>query len=270
MRIRHAFRAVSLGVAAALALVASQPARAADHLVVGKAFPGAFPFAPADIAKETGIFATHDLDVTVTDFMGAAKLQQGLISGDVDIGLGSGTDMAFIVKGAPEKAVAAMAGPPLSYGIFVPADTGIKTIADLKGMRQAVASPNSLVEWMLRHFSTLQGWGPNGIVSVYVSGSTAASVAALKTHQVDAMNAGTDVALALQKQGEGTFLVNYGKYIKTFITHAIFASNTLIAQRPDVLRRFLSAWLETIAYMHAHPRESAKIVGTVDGSMIPK
>jgi len=49
--------------------------------------------------------------VTLNDFMGAAKLEQGMASGDIDVGIGSGTDMAFIVKGAPVKAVAAVAGP---------------------------------------------------------------------------------------------------------------------------------------------------------------
>ena len=265
MRVRYGLRCLGIAVGAAMLVIASRPASAADHINVGKAFPGAFPFSPADIGVEAGIFAKYDIDATLNDFMGAAKLEQGIASGDIDIGLGSGTDMAFIVKGAPEKAVAAMAGPPLSYGIFVPAGGGIDTIADLKGKRQAVASPNSLVAWMLRHFSLLQGWGETGIVSVYVSGSTAASLAAVKTHQVDMMNAGTDVAYGLEKKGEGKLIVNYGKYIKTFITHAIFANNTLIAQHPEVLRRFLEAWFETIAYMNSHKDESAKIVSTVDG-----
>lgn len=262
---RRFLRCSAVACSIALGSLLPRTALAADKLMLGKAFPGAFPFSAADIGVQSGIFAKNGLDVTLVDFMGAAKLEQGIASGDIDIGLGSGTDMAFIVKGAPEKAVAAMAGPPLSYGIFIPADTNIKTIADLKGKRQAVASPNSLVAWMLRHFSLLQGWGENGIISVYVSGSTAASLAALRTHQVDMMNGGTDVAYGLEKKGEGRLIVNYGKYIKTFITHAIFANNTLIAQRPDVLRRFLKGWFETIAYMNEHHEEGAKIVSTVDG-----
>ena len=251
--------------AAAVVVAMIIPAHAADHINLGKAFPGAFPFSPADIGKEVGIFAKHELDVTLIDFMGAAKLEQGIASGDIDIGLGSGTDMAFIVKGVPVKAVAAIAGPPLSYGIFVAATGPVKTVADLKGKRQAVASPNSLVSWMLRHFSLLQGWGESGIQQVYVSGSTAASLAALRTGQVDAMNSGTDVAYGLEKKGEGKFIVNYGEYIRTFITHAIFASNTMIEKHPETLRRFLAAWFETITYMNEHHEESAKIVSAVDG-----
>jgi len=262
MRVRDFFRMLVLGLGTTLRLAV--PASAADHLTVGKAFPTAFPFAPVDIADQSGILAKYGIEATITGFMGASKLQQGIASGDVDIGLGSGTDMAFIVKGAPEKAVADMAGPPLSYGIFVP-PKGFAGIADLKGKRVAVASPNSLIEWMLRHFSQQQGWGLGGIQSVYVSGSTAASLAALRTNQVDAMSSGTDVAYQLEKQGEGRLLVNYGNFFRSFITHAIFASDTLIAKRPEVLRRFLRAWFDTIAFMNEHKAEGAKIVATVDG-----
>ena len=90
-------------------------ASAADKLVVGKAFPTSFGFIPINVGVEAGIMASHGLDVTIIGFEGAPKLQQGITAGDVDVGLGSGTDMAFVMKGAPDKAVAAMAGPPLAY-----------------------------------------------------------------------------------------------------------------------------------------------------------
>src|SRR5215469_1626360 len=157
-------------VIAALWTVAAGSAAAADKLVVGKAFPTSFAFVPINVGVETGIMAKYGLDVTILGFQGAPKLQQGITAGDVDIGLGSGTDMAFVKKGAPDKAVAAMAGPPLAYGIFAGAGTGIETVQDLKGKRVAVASPNSLVYWLTRHLSDSLGWGLDGIRTIYVSG----------------------------------------------------------------------------------------------------
>ena len=46
-------------------------------------------------------------------------MQQAMASDSLDIALGSGPAMAFIVKGAPIKGVAAMAGPPLLLAIVV-------------------------------------------------------------------------------------------------------------------------------------------------------
>ena len=244
---------------AALSSITLRPAAAADKLVVGKAFPTSFAFVPINVGVETGIMAKHGLDVTIEGFQGAAKLQQGITAGDVDIGLASGTDMAFVKKGSPCLAVAAMAGPPLAYGVFGGKGTGIETVQDLKGRKVAVASPNSLVYWLTRHLSDKLGWGLDGIQTIYVSGGMAANIAALKTKQVDALTVGIDVAHTLEKQGQGKLLANYGKYVTVYLTHAIFASNALIKQHPEVVRRFLAAWFETIDYMHANKAETVKI-----------
>ena len=256
-------------IVAALCALAAGSAAAADKLVVGKAFPTSFAFVPINVGVESGIMAKYGLDVTILGFQGAAKLQQGITAGDVDVGLGAGTDMAFVKKGAPDKAVAAMAGPPLAYGVFGGVDTGIDTVRDLKGKRVAVASPNSLVYWLTRHLSDSLGWGLDGIETIYVSGGTAANIAMLKTRQVDGMTIGIDVAHTLEKQGQGKVLANYGNYVKVFITHAIFASDTLIAQRPEVLRRFLAAWFATIDFMHANKDATVKIDMAADGITDP-
>ena len=101
----------------------SAGANADDTLRVGKAVPEAFSFTPLDVGMQTGIFKKHGLDIQETAFAGDAKLQQGMASDSIDIGLGSGPAMAFIVKGAPVKAIAAMAGPPLCWrSLSVPTD----------------------------------------------------------------------------------------------------------------------------------------------------
>lgn len=265
MRASTAIRYSVIVFGASLYAFVSGPASAADKLVVGKAFPTSFAFVPINVGVTAGIMAKHDLDVTILGFEGAPKLQQGITAGDVDIGLGSGTDMAFVKKGAPAKAVAAMAGPPLAYGVFAGTDTGINTVQDLKGRKIAVASPNSLVYWLTRHLSDALGWGLDGIQTIYVSGGSAANIAALRTRQVDGLTVGIDVAHRLEKEGQGKLLANYGNYVKLYITHVIYASDTLIAKRPDVLRRFLVAWFATIDYMHANKDATVKIDMAADG-----
>jgi ABC-type nitrate/sulfonate/bicarbonate transport system substrate-binding protein len=259
-----------LALGAALMLLGAGGARANDKLVVGKAFPTSFAFIPINVAVQTGIMSKAGFDVTIQGFEGSAKLQQGMTAGQVDIGLASGTDMAFVVKGVPEKAVAAMAGPPLAYGVFAGKDTGINKVEDLKGRKVAVASRNSLVFWLTRHLSDKLGWGLEGIDIVYVSGGNAANIAALRTHQVDALTNGVDVALTLQKEGQGKLLADYGDYITTYLTHAIFASNKMIADHPDEIRRFLKAWFETIDWMHQNKAETVKIDMAADGIADPE
>src|SRR6266478_1554473 len=109
---------------AALLLLASGSllvpgASAAEALRVGKAVPEAFSFVPLDIGMRKGLFANNGLDIESIAFTGDARMQQAMASDSLDIALGSGPAMAFIVKGAPIKGVAAMAGPPLLLAIVV-------------------------------------------------------------------------------------------------------------------------------------------------------
>ena len=270
MRAATAFCYAVIAGGATLCAFAAGPAAAADKLIVGKAFPTSFAFVPINVAVETGIMTKAGFDVTIQGFEGSAKLQQGMTAGQVDIGLASGTDMAFVVKGVPEKAVAAMAGPPLAYGVFAGKDSGIEKVEDLKGRKVAVASRNSLVFWLTRHLSDKLGWGLEGIDIVYVSGGNAANIAALRTHQVDALTVGIDVGYTLEKQGQGKVLADYGEYVTTYLTHAIFASNQMLAERPEVVRRFLKAWFATINWMHQNKAETVKLDMAADGITDPE
>src|SRR6516165_10285423 len=129
--------------AAVLVLLAAclppMPGAAAELLRVGKAVPEAFSFVPLDIGMRMGFFAKNGIEVASVAFAGDARMQQAMASDSLDIALGSGPAMAFIVKGAPIKAVAAMAGPPLLLAIVVRPD-GPKTVAELKGKKISVST----------------------------------------------------------------------------------------------------------------------------------
>ena len=91
----------------------------AETLRVGKAGREAFSFVPADVGQRTGIFKKHGLDIEISSFGGDARLQQAMAADGIDIALGSGPGLAFIVKGSPVKGIAAMAGPPLLFALVV-------------------------------------------------------------------------------------------------------------------------------------------------------
>src|ERR1700692_4689352 len=110
--------ATLLAAALAGALIAA-PAQAIETLRVGKAVPESFSSTPLDIGIRKGFFKNNGLDVEGSAFAGDAKLQQAMAADSIDMALGSGTALAFIVKGSPIKGVAAMAGPPLPLPLAV-------------------------------------------------------------------------------------------------------------------------------------------------------
>src|SRR5580704_11757511 len=108
-------------------------AQADELLRVGKAVPESIAFIPVDVGQQNGIFRKQGLDIDITAFGGGAKLAQAMTADGVDLGLGSGPEMAYVAKGAPVRAVAMIVGPPAYLVLLVRPDGGINTIADLKG-----------------------------------------------------------------------------------------------------------------------------------------
>ncbi|HEY1504260.1 MAG TPA: hypothetical protein VGF92_08165, partial [Stellaceae bacterium] len=45
--------------------------------------------------------------------------------------------------------------------------------------------------------------------------------------------------------------------------HVIYATNDMMAQHPDTIRRFLKAWYETVAFAQTHKTETIKYSQTV-------
>src|ERR1700675_3909776 len=171
-------RIVTLLAAALAGALVAAPAQAATPLPVGKAVPEAFSFTPLDIGIRKGFFKNNGLDVEGSAFAGDAKLQQAMASDSIDMALGSGPALAFIVKGSPIKGVAAMAGPPLLLAIVVRPE-GPKTVAELKGKKVSVSTAGSLTYWLVSETARRQGWGPDGI-DIQPMGAMPRQIAAVK------------------------------------------------------------------------------------------
>lgn len=235
---------------------------AAETLRVGKPAPGEFNFATPEIGMGAGIFQNHGLTLEVVTLLGSAKLHQAMVAGSIDIALGAGTDFMFIAKGAPEKAIATICGPPANYFIAVPANSPIKTIADLKGKRISVSTVGSLSYWFVQELSRRQGWGDDGVVYV-PSGGAPATLAGFKSGNIDAAFQSLEGGLQMEAAGDGQVIFSFADFVHPFITHAMFASNDLMAQQPEVLRRFLAAWFETIAFAKTHKDETIRYAAEV-------
>jgi ABC-type nitrate/sulfonate/bicarbonate transport system substrate-binding protein len=238
------------------------PAQANEKLRVAKVVPFAWAFTPLDIGIEAGIFAKHGLDVEASASAGDAKLQQLLTSGSIDIGIGSGPGMAFIVKGVPAKAVAEMYGVPRNMAVMVGYDSAVKTVADLKGKKLGCTTVGSLTEWIGTRISQKENWGGNGITMVPIGGMPPAR-AAIKTNQIDGYIGALETGYALEEAKEWRVITAATPFVDHFITHVIYATNDRIETHPDQVRAFLQGWFETIAYMKTHKAESVAISAKV-------
>ena len=63
----------------------------------------------------------------------------------------------------------------------------------------------------------------------------------------------------MEEEHTGRLLIPASKYAGHVGGGVIYATQRLMGDNPDALRRFLAGWLETIAYMRSHRDESIVI-----------
>jgi NitT/TauT family transport system substrate-binding protein len=256
-------------VSAACALILgcaliSPPVSAATTLTVGKASATSDALVPVNIGYELGIFEKHGLDLKIVDFTGGSKMDQAMAAGGLDISAGDGTEMAFIAKGLPMRAVCMIAGPPSFLGIGVPWDSPITSVEQLKGKHIGISSPGSFTEWLSRELARKEGWGPDGVTPVAIGNGVASVVAAFRQHLVDADVGGVSTFFNMDEQKIGRLLVPVSSYEGSIASGTFSASDRLIQTDPGAIRTFLTAWLETARYIQTHKAETVKMESRID------
>ena len=251
-RIVHA-AALAVGLAALPPL-----AHADDTLRVGTPEPTAFVFATVDVGIGSGIFKKYGLDVERIDFPGGAKLAQAMTAGAVDITVATGADILFVIRGAPERAVAAYGNDLNSVSIVARSDDTVRTIDDLRGKTVGATTTGSFTSWIARQIAVKHGWGPDGVKLAYL-GQMSGIIAGLLAKNVDAIVGTTATALVMQKEGRARIIVKAGDEITDFIADVIYASQPMMTEHPDQLRRFLAAWFDTIRFIKTNKAEAIRL-----------
>jgi ABC-type nitrate/sulfonate/bicarbonate transport system substrate-binding protein len=261
----HLYGVVIAALFASWSAATGSAAFAGEAISVGKADANASPILPVNVADKLGLFTKRGLKVKIANFTGGSKMSQAMVAGSIDIGVGAGTEMAFVAKGAPIIAVCDDAPSIPFIGIAVPWDSAIHTIGQLKGNRIGISSAGSLTDWLARELAHHEGWGPRGVTPVAIGNGAAAVLAAFRTKAIDADIAVTSNIFNWEEKKEGRLLIPVSKYVGNIAAGTIYATQHLIATDPEALRGFLAAWLETIDYMGKHKAETVKIESEVTG-----
>jgi NitT/TauT family transport system substrate-binding protein len=261
--IRHGLRSAGIAVALFLTPMLSAPAGAVS-LTVGKASSTSDAIIPVNVGDQLGIFKKHGLELTITNFGGGSKMVQALTAGSLDIGVGAGTEMAFIAKGAPMIAVCESSTTAPFLAVGVPWNSPIKSLADLKGKNIGVSSPGSFSDWSGQELARKHGWGEGGVTTVAIGGGPAPALAALRAHLVDAVIGNTSQFLTFELTKYGRLLAPVSTYTGNVASGAIYASHRLIATNPEAIRAFIAGWIETVDYMRTHKAETIKLESTIN------
>ncbi|MDJ0929770.1 ABC transporter substrate-binding protein [Breoghania sp.] len=188
---------------------------------------------------EKGIFADADLDVTIAVGRGSSDVVTKLSTGAADVGSGglSGLLQAVATEKAPAKAVMSLYTKQPDV-IFTTASSGIEKFADVSGKKVATATFSSSLVLEANDVD------PSSVQLLKVDPGALAPI--LATGQVDATINWMTVAPAFvgpMKEAGKTFKsLPWSEYGFDGYGLLIFASDTMISERPEVLKRFVVAF----------------------------
>lgn len=256
---RPVLKALAASAVASTSMAMPRLARAAPQkLVVGKSVATLLAYTPIDVGLANNFYQKHGLELEVVAFDGSARLHQAMVAGSIDIALGSGATMSDVGKGEPSLCIAQTLGPPADIAIIVPYDSPIKTPDDMRGKVTGVASAGSVTEWVLFELAHQKGWPLSDVKTVGLGGIQA-SIAALRTREVDAIVSDVAAGFFLEPQKIGRVLVPCSDYIANFVMHANYASDKVMKERPEAVSAFCAAWFESVDLMQRDKEQTVRI-----------
>jgi NitT/TauT family transport system substrate-binding protein len=244
-------RRAVLVLAATLLLTGSLPAGAADKLVVAvnKLSAGS----PLYIARAKGYFAEQGLDVSLLHSTSAQTIGLAVASGDAPIGMTALTAGIYTIAGKGGMKIVAggyeempgFKGLALIYGNAV-YERGKRKPSDLAGMKVGTTQTGSPQENQLAQLARKYGFDYSSMTVVPLQ-TLPNLVSAIKGGQIDATSLPATLALQVEKSGSARIVAWMADEVPGQIG-GIFANPATMAQHPDVVVRFLRAYLKAIRY----------------------
>ncbi|HWP24070.1 MAG TPA: ABC transporter substrate-binding protein [Candidatus Binatia bacterium] len=195
------------------------------------------------VAQDAGFFAKEGLDSQVIFIGSATQLAQVLVAGDVDIAsLGGGPVMAASLSGADLKVI----GNNVNKLIFsLHARPEIKSIEELRGKRIAVSRFGSSSDVAARHALRKHNLDPLKDITLMQLGTMSNMFGALKSGAVEASMVSPPTQFLSEKMGFKEIL-SVTDMDLAYPNPAMAVSGDLIRRRPDIIDRFMRAYVRAI------------------------
>ena len=236
--------------------------------------------APIWLGVKKGFFKDEGLDVTVQPTTGGAASVPGVVAGSYDFAFGNFVStMVANDKGLGLKYVTngnSTAGDPDFGAVIVPANSPIKTPADLSGKTISVNNLQNIGDTTIRTVVDDDGGDSSTIKFVEVAFPDAE--AAVANDQVDAawiLAPFLDSAVA---NGARVISYNFSDFDPGLDIAGYFTTQKTFDEKPELVKAFQTAMNKSLEYADSHPDEVKQIVTTytkmsleqLDAMVLPK
>lgn len=259
---RAVMRGAALAALALSAAVAVGPSRAADApavIHIGSTAPGHLKFV---LARHDGWFdkefGRDGIKVELVTFTnGGSEATTALATGAVDVTYtGNNPALRVAASGADVKMIGLSSFLKSDDStIVVPADSPIKTLADLKGKRVAY------LKGTVRHSILAKALKSAGLATDDIESlnlAFEASGPALARGDVDAIVETNNVAQKLVDAGQGRVLLDARDRPEWAAPYVISVNGAFAREHPDIVRRLLKVDVAIARWADAHPEETIR------------
>lgn len=239
-------------LALAAVVPAIQAANAQDALRIAVPQRGAWDTAVPELGQRGGIFKKHGLTLELLYTQGGPESIQAVISGSMDMAVGVGVSAAIgtYAKGAPIRIVGSeMIGSPDLYW-YVKPESPVRSVTDFAGKTVGFSQTGSS-----SHAGLLELLAQNNIKATPVAtGGTTATLPQAMSGQIDIGWSAAPFALDLVDAGK-IRIVGRGTEVASLRgrTVRVNIAGLPAMAKPDVLKRFMRAYVETVTWMYADP-----------------
>ena len=217
---------------------------------------------PVYIAQEKGFYRENNVEVDAVFTRGGGENVQAVVSGDAQIGLGTGTlaVISAFVKKAPIKIAAAEITGMDAYW-YVQSSASIRRFDDLAGKKVAYSRPGASSHMAVLGIADqlkAKGLKPAEPVSL---GGIPEVYTAVRTGQADAGWSVAPFYLDRVEKGELRVVVRGDEIaaMKDITARVHFINNEFAARSPQAVRGFFRAQQRALDYMFEHKQDTAKI-----------
>lgn len=201
--------------------------------------------------EEQGIWRKNGLEVEWVPFAGSGVLLRAAAAGGLDMGAGRAeAALISIARGVP----AVIVGDYLSgahFEVYVKSESPLRHPADLKGAKIALASFGSADHAIGQYLFRVLGL--SGLVKFVVVGGLPSTMAALRQGHVDGIIQGFTAVAEFVTRGEIRTLVSSKGYLpKDWVDNTIFATRSLLAEKPEAVGRAVEAHFQAMEFSKAN------------------
>jgi len=199
---------------------------------------------------------TYDLSVEHILFSSGTENNQALISGEIDVNVGSDSKTVALFGAMPDQVlIIATIQRGDRYSTIVRADAQYETWQDLKGKTVGTRLGTGAEQVLLRYFDQTDdlSWDNFEWVNLKIEDMTAA----LADGSIEAFTAWEPTPAIAESQGVGKVLRSYGDI--ALVPVSVHTTKQFAEEHPELLIKFLATHMDKVEMIRDDPDQAAEL-----------